>query len=94
MSRNLGKHDEGTGDYVFVELVTCIPSHCIEVCYKRGRKTMKLMSYAVYGDHCYVSHATTEHNRKQYGIDLATAQARTGAQPRSANSRPMISHRN
>jgi hypothetical protein len=29
------------------------------------------MSYAVYGDHCYVSHATTKHNRKQYGIDLA-----------------------
>ena len=69
MSRNLGKHDEGTGDYVFVELITRIPSHCIEVCYKRTRKTMKLMSYAVYGDHCYVSHATTEHNRKQYGID-------------------------
>jgi hypothetical protein len=71
MSRNLGKHDEGTGDYVFVELITRIPSHCIEVCYKRRRKTMKLRSYAVYGDHRYVSHAATEHNRKQYGIDLA-----------------------
>ena len=41
MSRNLGKHDEGTGDYVFVELITRIPSHCIQVCYKRRRKTMK-----------------------------------------------------
>ena len=63
MSRNLGKQDEGTGDYVFVELITRIPSHCIEVCYcyKRRRKTMKLMSYAVFGRPLLRSHETTEH---------------------------------
>lgn len=71
MSRNL-KYDEGNGDRIFVEYIARIPSRCIEVRYTKSRKRIKLLSYAVYGDHCcYVSHATTEHMRKVNGIDLA-----------------------
>ena len=57
----------------FVEFIARIPSNCIEVRYKRRRKTMELVSYAVYGTGsvCYVSHDTTECMRKKYGTDLA-----------------------
>ena len=73
MSRNLGKQDEGNGDYAFVEFIERIPSNCIEVRYKRKRRTIELVSYAAYGagNVCYVSHETTERMRKKYGNDLA-----------------------
>ena len=45
--------------------------NCIEVRYVRKGRRMLLKSYAVYGDHaCFVSHQTTEHNRKAHDLDL------------------------
>ena len=71
--RNLSKHSDGRGDYAFVKFIACIPSDCIEVRYKRRRKTMELVSYAVYGagSICYVNHDTTKRMRTKYGADLA-----------------------
>ena len=59
--RNLNKHSDERGDYAFVKVIACIPSNCIEVRYKRRRRMMELVSYAVYVKQiCHVSHQTTQ----------------------------------
>jgi hypothetical protein len=62
------KHSEDKGNCTFVQFIQGIPCNCIEVRYSRR----KLISYAVYGDHCcYISHGTTNNLRKRHGRDLA-----------------------
>jgi hypothetical protein len=61
------KHSEDNGNYTFVQFIQGIPCNCIEVRYSRR----KLISYAVYGNHCcYISHGTTNSLRKRHGRDL------------------------
>ena len=61
------KHSEDNGNYSFVQFIQGIPCNCIEVRYSGKR----LISYAVYGDHCcYISHGTTNSLRKRHGRDL------------------------
>ena len=60
------KHSEDNGNCTFVQFIQGIPSNCIEV----RRRGKKLISYAVYGDRCQISHATTNSLRKRHGRDL------------------------
>jgi hypothetical protein len=60
------KYPEDKGNSTFVEYIEQIPSNCIEVRYRSRR----LISYAVYGERCQVSHDTTNDLRKRYGTDL------------------------
>ena len=69
--RNIGKHCDDRGDYAFVECIKRIPSNCIEVRYKRRRRMMELVSYAVYVQQiCHVSHQTT-HTLSKSGRNLS-----------------------
>ena len=60
------KHSEDKGNCTFVQFIQGIPCNCIEVRYSRKR----LISYAVYGERCQVSHDTTNDLRKRYGTNL------------------------
>jgi hypothetical protein len=60
------KHSEDNGNYTFVQFIQGIPCNCIEVRYSGKR----LISYAVYGERCQVSHDTTNNLRKRHGQNL------------------------